>query len=134
MEEASAALPGPPAQGVEELRRQLEQLRVTISNQERTITELRAASSGASAPSPDPAVFNAADRLMEAVTHSIRHATTRGRAPQSDLAIHARTLANLLSNAPRYDGTSDVLLWRKRITDYLQRRRVDDETMALDVL
>jgi hypothetical protein len=71
---------------------------------------------------------------MEAVTHSIRHATARGRAPQSDLAIHARTLANLLSNAPRYDGTSDVLLWRKRITDYLQRRRVDDETMALDVL
>jgi hypothetical protein len=39
-----------------------------------------------------------------------------------------------LSNAPKYDGTGDILLWKKRIMEYLDRRRVREESMALDVL
>jgi hypothetical protein len=40
----------------------------------------------------------------------------------------------LLRNAPKYDGSSDLWLWKKRIMEYLRRRRVEEELMKVDIL
>ena len=80
------------------------------------------------APVPAPTEASAAD-LITALTESLRRAATDANpasAANRELQGRARTLSNLLQNAPRYDGTSDVYLYRKRITEYLHRRQVAD--------
>ena len=57
-------------------------------------------------------------------------ATTANR----ELQDRARTLSNLLQNAPKYDGSTDVYLYRKRIQEYIARRQVTDEAMIVDIL
>jgi hypothetical protein len=59
-----------------------------------------------------------------------------GREPQAtrELSARAKTLADLLRNAPKYDGSSDLWLWKKRIMEYLRRRRVEEELMKVDIL
>ena len=51
-----------------------------------------------------------------------------------ELQNRARTLSNLLQNAPKYDGSTDVYLYRKRIQEYIARRQVTDEAMVVDIL
>ena len=92
--------------------------------------------SPAPAPAPAPTEASAAD-LLTALTESLRRVAntdTPANAANRELQGRARTLSNLLQNAPRYDGTTDVYLYKKRITEYLQRRQVTDPTMMVDIL
>ena len=43
-------------------------------------------------------------------------------------------MSNLLKNAPKYEGLTDVFLFKKRITEYIRRRNVTDEMMKVDIL
>jgi hypothetical protein len=61
-----------------------------------------------------------AANLVATLTEALR--STRDSGPHREMASRAKTLADLLRNAPKYDGTTDLLLWKKRIMEYLRRR------------
>ena len=54
--------------------------------------------------------------------------------PLREIHEKIRTLTNLIAAAPKFDGSGDVWLWKKRISEYLQRRQVMDVQMRLDVV
>lgn len=72
---------------------------------------------------------------LRAMAESLRRAPpTAAEAAENELQSRSRTLSNLLQNAPKYDGSSEITLWKKRVMEYLRRRKVSDELMMVDVL
>ena len=83
-----------------------------------------------------PDAASAAD-LISALTDTLRRATVDADpnvTANRELAGRAATLSNLLKNAPKYEGLTDVFLFKKRITEYMRRRNVTDKVMKVDIL
>ena len=58
------------------------------------------------------------------------------REPAADRALQDRvkTLASLVTAAPKFDATTDVHLWSKNVTAYLDRHAVAAENLRMDVI